>query len=144
MGKIETITEIPKARYQGYIWRSDSDHPETFNGDKEYGGMLDPKDNPFIIEGNLWDEANSTSISIRYVDGRYYIHRTTLTPEELAGETGHSTIKKYVAHRINNGTDKDTYLRFVQLWEPRPDPMCEGMEVLEPSKLVFIGFTNDK
>lgn len=136
MGKIETITEIPVANYQGYIWRSDSDRPEVLTSDKEYGGFTPNSDgNPFIIEGNLWDEANSTSISIRYVDGRYYIHRTTLT-----GETDHSTIKKYVAHRI----DEYKYLRFVQLWESRPDPMCEGMEVLEPSKLVFIGFTNDK
>lgn len=144
MGKIEKITEIPKAKYQGYIWRSDSERPKVFTGDKAYGGMLDPNENPFIIEGNLWDEAAHTSVSIRYVDGRYYIHQTTLTTEECDGYTDHSTIKEYVAHRINNGTDKDKYLRFVQLWEPRPDPMCEGMEVLEPSKLVFIGFTNDK
>lgn len=139
MGKIETITEIPKAKYQGYIWRSDSDSPEVLTGD-ENDDMLDPKDNSFIIEGNLWDEATGASISIRYIDGRYYIHRTTLTTEERTGETDHSTIKKYVAHRI----DEYKYLRFVQLWESRPDPMCEGMEVLEPSKLVFIGFTNDK
>lgn len=140
MGKIETITEIPKARYQGYIWRSDSDHPETFNGDKEYGGMHNPKDNPFIIEGNLWDKATSTSMSIRYVDGKYYIHKMTLTSDEVKGNTDHSTIKTFVAHRI----DGYKYLRCVQLWEPRPDPMCEGMEVLEPSKLVFIGFTNSE
>lgn len=133
MGKIETITEIPKAKYQGYIWRSDSDSPEVLTGDKN-DDMLDPKENSFIIEGNLWDEATGASISIRYIDGRYYIHRTTLTTEDLKND------KKYVAHRI----DGYKYLRFVQLWEPRPDPMCEGMEVLEPSKLVFIGFTNDK
>lgn len=136
MGKIEKITEIPEAKYQGYIWYSDSDHPETFNGDEE----LDPNENPFIIEGNLWDEATSTSISIRYIDGKYYIHRTVLTPEEVNGKTDHSTVKTFVAHRI----DGYTYLRFVQLWETREDPMCEGMEVLEPSKLVFIGFTNSE
>lgn len=136
MDRIDKITEIPKAKYQGYIWRSDSDSPEVLTGDKAYGGFTpDPSENPFIIEGNLWDEATGVSISIRYIDGRYYIHRTTLT-----GETDHSTIKKYVAHRI----DKYKYLRFVQLWESREDPMCEGMEVLGPSKLVFIGFTNDK
>ncbi len=144
MGRIEKITEIPAALYQGYIWYSDSDHPEVLTGDSLYGGFTpDPKANPFIIEGNLWDEATLTSISIRYVDGRYYIHRTVLTPEEIdvnTGKTDHSTIKKYVAHRINGFK----YLLFVQLWETRKDPMCEGMEVLEPSKLVFIGFTNDK
>lgn len=134
MGKIEKITEIPKAKYQGYIWRSDSDSPEVLTGDKEYGGTLAPIDNPFIIEGNLWDENTLTSVSIRYVDGMYYIHRTVLTSDEV------KNYKTFVAHRIG----EDTRLRFVQLWEPRPDPMCEGMEVLEPSKLVFIGFTNDK
>lgn len=134
MGKIEKITEIPEAKYQGYIWYSDSDRPEVLTDDEKYRGFTpDAAANPFIIEGNLWDEANSTSISIRYVDGRYYIHRTTLTPEELKND------KKYVAHRIGY-----KYLRCVQLWESRPDPMCENMEVLEPSKLVFIGFTNDE
>lgn len=137
MGKIEKITEIPKAKYQGYIWRSDSDSPKVHTGDEEYGGFTpNPDENPFIIEGNLWDEATGASISIRYVDGKYYIHKMT----EVKGNTDHSTIKTFVAHRI----DGYKYLRFVQLWEPRPDPMCEGMEVLEPSKLVFIGFTNDK
>ena len=145
MGRTEKIAEIPKAIYVGYIWRSDSDRPEVLTGDKEYGGFTpDAAANPFIIYGNLWDDDNRTSISIRYAEGRYYIHRTVLTPEEVKGTTDHSTIKKYLAHHINNGTDKGTYLRFVQLWEPRPDPMCENMEVLEPSKLVFIGFTNDK
>lgn len=133
--EITEITEIPEALYQGYIWYSDSDLPEVLSGDSRYGGFTpDPKANPFIIEGNLWDEANRTSISIRYVDGRYYIHRTVLTPNEV------KNYKTFVAHRIKGYT----YLRFVQLWEPRTDPMCEGMEVLEPSKLVFIGFTNDK
>lgn len=137
MKKIEEITEIPKAKYQGYIWRSNSDRPEVLTGDKDYGGFTpDAAANPFIIEGNLWDvdDANPTSISIRYVDGKYYIHRTTLTSEER------KNYKTYVAHRI----DGYKYLRCVQLWEPRPDPMCEGMEVLEPSKLVFIGFTNSE
>ena len=128
------ITEIPEANYQGYIWYSDSDHPKVHTGDKAYGGTLDPKANPFIIEGNLWDEANRASISIRYVDGRYYIHRTVLTSDEV------KNYKTFVAHRIEGCT----YLRFVQLWEPRTDTMCEGMEVLEPSKLVFIGLTKDK
>ena len=136
MKKIEEITEIPKAKYLGYIWYSNSDRPEVLTGDKDYGGTLDAAANPFIIEGNLWDgdDANPTSISIRYVDGKYYIHRTTLTPEDV------KNYKTFVAHRI----DGYKYLRFVQLWETRKDPLCEDMEVLEPSKLVFIGFTNDK
>ncbi len=141
MGRTEKIAEIPKAKYVGYIWYSDSKRPEVLTGDKEYGGFTpDAAANPFIIEGNLWDDDNRTSISIRYADGRYYIHRTVLTSEEVKGTTDHSTVKTYVAHHI----DGYKYLRFAQLWEPRTDPMCEGMEVLEPSKLVFIGFTNDK
>lgn len=140
MDRVERITEIPKANYQGYIWYSDSERPKVFTGDKAYGGFKpNPAANPFIIEGNLWDKATSTSISIRYVNGRYYIHRTVLTPEEVNGKTDHSTVKTFVAHRI----DGYTYLRFVQLWETREDPMCEDMEVLEPSKPVFIGFTNN-
>ena len=140
MDRIERVTEIPAAKYVGYIWYSDSDRPKILHGDEEYSFTPDAAANPFIIEGNLWDEANSTSISIRYSDGQYYIHKTTLTDEEHKGNTDHSTIKTYVAHLLG----EDTRLRFAQLWEKRKDPMCEGMEVLEPSKLVFIGFTNDE
>ncbi len=134
MDRIERITEIPEAKYQGYIWYSDCDRPKVLTGDEEYGGTLDPTANPFIIEGNLWDEDTRTSVSIRYVDGQYYIHQTKLTAEGL------KKYNTYVAHRI----DDYKYLRFAQLWETRKDPMCENMEVLEPSKLVFIGFTNSE
>lgn len=140
MGRSEIISEIPEAKYQGYIWYSDSDRPEVLHGDEAHGFKPNATANHFIIEGNLWDEANSVSISIRYIDGQYYIHRTKLTSEEYKDKTDHSTVKEYVAHRI----DGYAYLRFVQLWEERKDPLCEGMDVLEPSKLVFIGFTNDE
>lgn len=36
MDRVERITEIPKANYQGYIWYSDSERPKVFTGDKAY------------------------------------------------------------------------------------------------------------
>lgn len=102
---------------------------------------LDEKKNPFIIEGNLWDDGRN-SIMIRYVDGKYIVRRTKVKEEELsraysqAYESGSPTLKKYLAHRIEGVK----CLCFLQYWQAESDKMCEGMQVLRPSKLVFIGF----
>ena len=111
---------------------------------------LDEKKNPFVIEGNLWDADNMTSIMIRYVDGEYIVRPTWVSKEELEGissekayKSGNSnsnsmatTLKKYLAHRIEGVK----CLRFLQYWQAESDEMCKGMKVLRPSKLVFIGF----
>lgn len=110
---------------------------------------LDEKENPFIIEGNLWDEddrKSMKSIMIRYVDGKYIVHRTEVNEEELKGISSSqaygskshiaTTRKDYLAHRIGGVK----CLSFLQYWKAEADEMCEGMQVLRPLKLVFIGF----
>lgn len=112
---------------------------------------LDEKENPFIIEGNLWDKDGRKSIMIRYVDGKYIVHSTHVNEEELKGisssrassqayESGSPTLKKYLAHRIEGVK----CLCFLQYWQAEPDDMCEKMCVLRPSKLVFIGFDKNE
>lgn len=132
--------KIKKAKYEGYVWWSDKDRPEVFYGDKEVGLSLTDGENPFIIEGNLWDEAAKKSIFIRYVDGQYFKRETTVKEEDRKNPEL-CTPKDFIAHRIE-GVHK---LSFLQYWEPFEDDLCEKMKALRPEKLVFIGFDkNDK
>ena len=142
------MTTIESAKYEGYLWYSDNVTPEIFYGNVVSGDIaFEDNDNPFVVEGNLWNNETRESISVRYIDGHYYVRRTIVSTDELAGlEASASTdqavatsIKKYVPHRIEGVK----FLKFLQYWAEEPDPMCEGMKALRPEKLVFIGFEND-
>lgn len=141
------MEQIDKANYEGYIWWSDQPAPKVFDGKEEVDITLCNTDNPFIIEGNLWDAEHHRSISIRYADGRYYVRKVDVTPQELEGiddktldaaEGQVATVKKeYVPNKMPEWVSA---LRFLQYWKAENDPMCEGMPTLRPSQLVFIGF----
>lgn len=147
------MKQIKAAKYKGYLWYSNEKEPKVFDGSEMVPEMnLDEKKNPFVIEGNLWDADNMTSIMIRYVDGEYIVRPTRVSKEELEGissekayKSGNSnsmatTLKKYLAHRIEGVK----CLCFLQYWQAESDEMCEGMQVLRPSKLVFIGFDKNE
>lgn len=144
------MEHIEAAKYVGYLWYSNEKEPKVFDGSEMVPEInLDEKENPFIIEGNLWDEddrKSMKSIMIRYVDGKYIVHRTEVNEEELKGISSSqaygskshiaTTRKDYLAHRIGGVK----CLSFLQYWKAEADEMCEGMQVLRPLKLVFIGF----
>ena len=120
------MEQIEAAKYVGYLWYSNEKKPMAFDGSEPVPEMnLDEEKNPFIIEGNLWDEDGRNSIMIRYVDGEYIVRRTKVKEEESnassraysqAYESGSpiaTTLKKYLAHRIEGVK----CLCFLQYWQ---------------------------
>lgn len=138
---------IKPAKYEGYIWYSDQKAPEVYNGEEVVDEIvLDEQSNPFIIEGNLWDEEQGMSIMIRYVDGEYLVRPIHVSKEERQGISSEevnqkvaTTIKEYQPLPCMKAKNVDV-LRFLQYWEQKDDEFCADMPVLQPSKLVFIGF----
>ena len=139
--------QIDKANYEGYIWWSDQPTPDVFDGNEEVDITLCDTDNPFIVEGNLWDAEHRRSISIRYADGHYYVREVNVTELELKGIDDKkldaakgqvATVEKeYVPNKMPEWVSA---LRFLQYWKVENDLMCDGMPMLRPSQLVFIGF----
>lgn len=132
MEKYKKLTEIdPKQKYEGYLWWSNKTTPEVLNN--EFINELPKGNNPFIIEGQLYDKDNEKSYSIRFFDGYYLINCFDLN--ELKGL---ECIKKeYLPNRFPDGIQK---LCFREFWRPEPDNFCEGMQVLKPAENVFVGF----
>jgi CRISPR type III-associated protein (TIGR04423 family) len=129
--KIDQFNTIPsRHHYEGYLWWSDETSPRIYKG--EIVTEWPATNNPFIIEGQLFDKANRKSYSIRFVDGDYLIQCFDLN--EL--ESLDSIEKEYLPNRIE-GVHK---LCFKEFWRPEKDDLCEGMEVLKPAEFVFIGF----
>lgn len=132
-------------QYEGYLWWSDSSTPEIYDGtsslpitfDEQCTSLLSPKydDNPFIVEGNLWDKANKVSIYIKYADGKYIVRKVDLKLTDASGEYEY-TEETYAPHRM----DGISGLKFRQYWKAESDPLCEGMNTLQPAMLTFVGF----
>lgn len=117
--------------FQGYIWMSDQSKPEVFDCDKERLLVLANNQNPFIIEGQLYDKTHKKSYSLKYVDGEYFVMQYDVTEDD---------VKNANSYFPNRMTKK---LRFNQRWEvmkDKGDKYCENMPVLEPTGLVFVGF----
>lgn len=125
--------KIEKSLYTGYLWKSDSPHPEVLIPAQEYEYAPVDSENPFIIEGFLYDEDNHISYSIKSVDGECFIHRYDLNTFNNVEKRE----KKYLAHpNIGNNIK----LKFDQYWRPEPDERCEEISVLKPAEFVFTGF----
>ena len=131
------INEIDlTASYQGYIWLSDASKPIVLdNGklkdtDKKY---FSEGQNPFIIEGQLFDGKNS--FSIKNVDGKMIVIK--YDESDLKVDRDSKSYEFVPNSRMGLG---DRKLKFLQKWEPNAD--CENMDVLVPAGLVFLGFTD--
>lgn len=125
--------EIKNRKIEGYLWYSNGSAPIVCSSTEPKDISIDEKQNPFIIEGLLWDYENKTSITIKNIDGKCLIREDDI--DKLDEEMIY-TEKKIIAHRL-----KDVkWLKFRQYWKRVSDPECLGMYVLTPNKLVFVGF----
>lgn len=127
------MEKIKNGTYQGYVWMSDDDEPEVINGEFD-GRVLNNEKNPFIIEALLYNESAALSYHIKYVDGEYKVIETKVDIEKMHGKTENY----YANHKL---IDKEIVkLKFYREWNAVEDKACNGWEVLQPGKLVFIGF----
>lgn len=120
--------KIVKAKYEGYLWMSDAQSPRVIDNE-EFDLELPDEANPFIVEGQLFNREEGISISIKYVDGKY------LCKEYSVGNQTACDTKVFYANRMEGKK-----LRFFQYWRDAANDLCEGMPVLQPAELVFVGF----
>lgn len=126
--------EKGKVNYEGYLWYSDKKEPKIYTEMEPLTEELKPddSDNPFIIEGQLYDEGRNLSCSVKYVDGHYIVKECDIQ-KELKGLVIND--KYYQSNRMDN-----KILHFKECWKTENDPLCCDMEVLQPSQIVFVGF----
>ena len=118
---------IEKKNYQGYLWYSDEKCPQVLDGKSGWGIEIDETTNPFIVEGQLWDEQSQTSVSIKYVDGQYMKKETTLP--------GDYDLVEYVPRRM----PAVAKLVFARCWRKTKDELCENFEAKKLDNVVFKG-----
>ena len=117
---------------EGYLWWSDQQEPKVYQ-DEPIDECLEANQNPFVVEGLLYDKEEKTSYSIKYVDGQYLIKEYKVEDDDLCNPD--YEIKSYFSNRVDN-----RWLKFLRYWEEKEDENCMGMNVLTLTKNVFIGF----
>ena len=121
--------------YEGYLWMSNETHPRVFGPDSKVDSHLFDTKNPFVVEGYLFNKQTGISISIKYIDGRYYIYHNEVVASDLNSKDIDSVY--YLTQRMK--TDKQ-WAMFLRYMKEKADSSCLGMNVLEVEKEVFIGF----
>lgn len=147
-------TKYLKGDYEGYLWESDKQIPRKFMGEstlKEWS--FNNEENPFIIEGQLFDKNTGHSISIKFMDGEYKIKEYYVKTSNVGksffvlkkdnnDEESDCEVKCEVKERHYKGNSKlyGNNLHFYELWEEECDPNCCNMKVLKATKVIFAGF----
>ena len=127
--------KIEKSIYEGYLWYSNSDKPKLLKNEDFELEISDNK-NPFVIEGQLYDRDKMKSISIKYVDGQYICNSYAVDPLDF----NRADVERKEFYSNWKGGDK---LQFLQYWGEVEDDLCEGLKVLRPEQLVFVGFIKE-
>ena len=144
---------IINGSFEGYLWKSDMKEPEVFSGDNlQKDLILNDEENPFYIEGQLYDLSTKLSVSIKYVDGEYKVNKYLVKQldenrycfyekkkvgdrEELVPIQGEVVMKSFKGNHL-----KGHNLLFAELWQEKEDQRCHNMMVLMPTKVAFVGF----
>jgi CRISPR type III-associated protein (TIGR04423 family) len=117
---------------EGYLWWSDRQEPEIYDGDA-LDISLDKAKNPFVVEGQIYDKEEKKSYSIKYVDGQYLINKYKVETGDLTNKDNDP--KCFLSNRMGG-----RWLKFLRYWEEKKDENCMDMPVLTFTKSVFIGF----
>ncbi len=136
------LAQIPKRKYQGYIWYSDGEQkigeskqkPDVLKEFKEFS-FAETESNPFVIEALLYSKEEDISVMVRHT-GKYHITEYNL--KELPKNAILETEKEYFPHRL----DINNKVCFKQLWIPEKDSNCADMEVLNLKAIIFTGFNH--
>lgn len=127
--------QIKNAKYEGYLWQSDQSKPRIIGEGEPLSLTLTDGENPFVVEGLLWNPKENTSIQIRYVDGNYFVTTYEVKQEELDGSAT-MTPFTYLPHRLPGVKA----LKFLRQWEEVKDELCENMPTLQLKANIFVGF----
>ncbi len=132
------INDIPRSGlYEGYYWLSNANAPCVLRGtvlpEEFYTGP-----NPFVVEAQLYDAEHRMSYSVHHAGNVTVCSQHAVTDENTESQEVERV--SFLASKRMAGVGR---LCFIDCWEPEPDSLCLGMEVLKFKKRVFVGFDKD-
>ena len=136
----------------GYLWMSNEREPRVLEdcsieqSNTQHGAnpaLFQTGANPFIVEAELWDNANNLSYAIHHTGNEVVCQRYEVKAEDRNNRDNKEAV--FLSHRMDGRG-----LCFLEYWEPRRDidvldvngkPDDEKMPTLVMTHRAFIGFT---
>jgi CRISPR type III-associated protein (TIGR04423 family) len=84
----------------------------------------------FIYEAHFYSDTEKKSIQIKQINDSWLVSKTDIS------HINENDTQKY----ISDIEGFDYKIKMAQIWETKPDELCEGMEVKKLTKVVFVGF----
>lgn len=137
----EKVIRMPSGIYSGYLWKSDQKPSEVKVFERESLGediTFVTSENPFIVEGQLYNESNKESYSIKYIDGLYWVvmYDLKVLDEDVLSDKAKMREHFYIAS-FEHAPGR---LLFREYWRRNSDRQCLDFETLSPAEFVFVGF----
>ncbi len=128
---IDKVADLPDLSYDGYIWMSDKPKPRKVESKSE---IPTGTQNPFIVEGFLKSADGKVCISLVSMNGVLKIYQFDLKQIDALPDY-QKTENSYLTHHYDGAE-----IKFITVWLPEKDKLCDDMEVLQPKMRVFNGF----
>jgi len=138
----ELAPHYKDASFTGYLWYTSSEHPEKFHNQPiDFTALAKDKEAyNRIVEGQLYCNAQHTSIHLQCIDGTYHIHSFDVSQLEEA-DTFRVLPEKTVPSIKRLHPHNALKLRSLQQLTPSVgQPNCKAWQ--EVAQL-FIGFTTE-
>lgn len=119
--------------YEGYLWMSNEKEPRVYPQPTTIDAALLHSNNPFVVEGYLYNKERGVSVCIKSHDGKPSIYQFDVKAAHF--DSPNVTPITYVGHRMAGLS-----LNFLRYWTPQADKACLDMPVLMLEKMVFVGF----
>ena len=133
--KIEGIEAIPFRNYEGYLWYSDEERPQYIGGGYKEFEKSTLTEYPFVVEGALYSIEDNKSLTIRCLDGEYYIHEIDFNIIE-----DNRAYYQVIPHKWLVAKDANRKVCMLEVWALVQDPLCAGMSTFQASFWAFKGF----
>jgi CRISPR type III-associated protein (TIGR04423 family) len=97
-------------------------------------------DGSFVWEAILYTP-EEFSVTVRHADGKWIVNEIRWGGKEPAAALTEAGIQ---FHETKTLTLNAPPMRWLELWEPRPVPECDGAAVLTQTFQAFVGFTTEE
>lgn len=116
----------------GYHWFSNKKSPvEVLEAKRVAFDCLVKTTLPFTVEAKYWCKSENKSLSIKYVEGEYYIH------EANWGEVPDQLKRKRMSRSVRN---EERSLAFIEVFEEKEDPIVSEFSRKTLIGVFFTGF----
>ena len=139
--ELQTYLSELNGSFEGYVQMSAVAPVRLIEGGVPSWDELHKKPTDFVVEMALYDSSHRKSILIRQQNDQWQVTEAEIPDENEADESWSFETYFVLTHVSQEGATLKC--KIATHWQPRTNPQCHDMEVLEPVAHYFAGFIRE-